>query len=59
MEPKMVEYMRTADPDQIFKKTESEYIPRGHYKWLQYEEWLSGGNEPDDYEPLTFPRAVT
>jgi len=47
----------TINPDQIYDRDNSYYIPRGHYLWDVYEEWLAEGNEPDPYEPVIYPRS--
>lgn len=44
-------YRLTPDPDMIVSTETGTAIPRGHWMWVQYEQWCADGNTPVPVPP--------
>lgn len=48
-------YQLTESEDLVFCSEQREIIPRGHYRWADYEEWCLAGNVPLPVGPAYVP----
>ncbi|WP_164272520.1 hypothetical protein [Stenotrophomonas sp. B1-1] len=44
-------YRLTDSPDVVFCVDTGAFIPRGHWMWDAYQQWLDAGNEPAPVAP--------
>lgn len=40
-------YQLTGNPDTVIRLDDGATVPRGHRFWVEYEEWLEAGGNPE------------